>query len=153
MSRRVKYEPIATPAAGHDWSVLISSTDAVRVISISGQLVTSATVANRVPSLRVTTQDGAIVYRGVSNTSQAASLTDFWTWDSNLSGAGYAGLYATGASINVNPMLLLWLPYQWKLSVTTFGLDTTDQWSGLYITYEDPFDPSPPQVRALLDSE
>jgi hypothetical protein len=150
LSRRVKYEPIATPAAAADWSVSISSTDAVRVISISGQLVTSATVANRIPGLKITSQDNVAVYRGVSNVAQAASLTDFWTWDCNMSGPGYAGLYAASASINVNPMPDLWLPYQWKISVTTFGLSAGDQWSGLYVTYEDPFDPSPSQVRAYL---
>ena len=143
---------IPTPAAGADWSVSPSSTDAVRIVGITGKLVTSATAGTRVPALQIKSQDGEIVYQAASNVGQAASLTDYWTWDPNYGSSGYAGLYGATVSINLNPMPELWLPYQWKVQTLTYNIAAGDQWSALFVMYEDPFDPSPSQVQQVADA-
>lgn len=121
--------PVAAPAAGADPSFSPPSGAAWEVLAVTGQLVTSAVVANRRPALRVTDQNGRFSTRVESAQTQAASLTSIYTW--------LAGLSAAIIGTQVNQLLpdppLLVLPGR-SLAFVTANLDVGDQWSALMLT-------------------
>jgi hypothetical protein len=117
--------PVASPAAGADWRLTVPAGHVYRVASVAAQFVTSATVATRVPFL--TFSDGNATFLQVPPfASQAASLTRQYAWFPESGGDTTAPGIAT-------PMPLLALQAGWTIGVATTAIDTTDQWSAVYL--------------------
>src|SRR5207253_559703 len=86
---------VATPAVGTDWSFTVPGESILGVFSIVATLATSAAVANRVPTLRVT--DGsATFWRVGAGAAITATLTTVVSWLPEL---GYRDTALAGASM------------------------------------------------------
>lgn len=70
-------EQVANPAAGAEWSVTVPTGSVWRVRSIYSQLVTSATVANRLTSVVMKDAAGNIFFQSFLTGAQTAGGT--WT--------------------------------------------------------------------------
>ena len=123
--------PIDQPAAGTDWSVKLSNSDEVKLLSLTGKLATSAVVATRSPVLTVTDLNGNVVTVDGELTGQAASLTITYSWrPGNLQ----YGVNA-GGTVAATSCPGFWLPAGATIKVTTVALDVADQWSALVAYY------------------
>lgn len=121
--------PVASPAAGSDWSLTVPAGHVYRLVSIYGELVTSAAVATRVPFLTVS--DGVSAFLKVPPfASQVASLTRRYAWFPESGGD------ATGLGI-ASPFPGLALVAGWSLAAATDLLDVADQWSSVRVCVED----------------
>ena len=140
----------AAPAAGADWSLTVPGGFRWRLVSLVGRLVTSATVANRYPTL--TLSDGTTVFARVpAITAAVASGTSFYWWA--IGGGSYV------PSTLTTPQSL-WLPDMWLesgyvVNANTSALDATDQWSQVaaYVVESRTGPPAPREVRAALDTD
>jgi hypothetical protein len=117
---------VASPAAGSDWSVAVDQGRCWIPLTIRAQLVSSATVANRVPVLQY--GDGTTTVVGVpSQNSQAASLTNRHGW---ARGAGNgpvgAGLLDFLASLPFHALF-----GGLVIQTVTTNLQVGDQWSAI----------------------
>lgn len=99
---------IDQPAAGADWSFVPSNSDAVRLRSITGQLVTSATAGNRTADIATTDETGNLIARDIAPVIQQASSTLIYSWRpansqygtdaAQSTAAGGSGVPAAGVS-------------------------------------------------------
>lgn len=134
MRHRTLYTAIPSPAAGADFQFTPAQGEAVRVIALLSTLTTSATVANRLPGLRILDQAGNVVYRVGSATAQVASQTIDHDAAPALSDnqAGFDGANTQWSY----PWPDLWLPAGWQIASLTSGLAAGDQWSGIVLLAE-----------------
>lgn len=96
------------------------------MVGLSGLLTTSAAVANRLPSLQLSTSDG-IVAAAPAGAAITASLA---TRLSSFPGAGATGV-AAGPQLWATPSQGWLLLPGWSLQVVTAGIDAADQWSAI----------------------
>ena len=122
--------PVANPAAGADWSAVLSSNELVAVRSIRAILTTSATVANRSPQLQMTDANGDVLYQDGLSAAIAASVAPAICWAQGLDSNGQAGVSLSA------PLPLLWLPPGAVLKVSTALIAAGDQWSAVVVTYD-----------------
>lgn len=131
----LRYLTVGNPAAGSDFNFVASNTQRVKILTITATLATDATVANRVPAIQILSTDKTVVYDSASSLSQAASLTNIWTWDHSMSGPGFSGAYNGANVVSTNAFPDLILPHGWQVKVVTRLVDTSDQWSAIAVTY------------------
>lgn len=116
----------ANPAAGADINIPIGGTPR-SIVALTATLVTSATVANRFPSLVVTDSLGHILAESSTPNAQAASVTQSWCW-------------AVGAPVIITaPFLMPWpagliVPVNGIIKTVTAGIQVGDQWSLTVLT-------------------
>jgi hypothetical protein len=133
VSCRLETRQLPAPAAGSDWSAMLSGTDRVRIHAITAQLVTSATVANRVAGLIMKDQNGLTWWQADLESDQAASLTVGYSW------AHGSGITAVPAAAN-GALLSAGLPRTWlepgdTVGSVTAALQAGDQWSNIVIRF------------------
>lgn len=131
MSHLQVIQPIPRPPAGADWSFTPSSSDRVKLLSITGRLTTDATVGNRISELLVTTITGDVISADPSAVIQAASQGPLYNWRSD------GPRYTTANNDNTLVMSCpdFWLPAGCVVSTNTSGLDASDQWSAQVAVY------------------
>lgn len=111
-----------TPGAGAEAVHTVPGEWWEMVEAAAWQLVTSAAVATRVPSIRVQDPDQNTVYVGATGATQAASLTVVY-------GAGEVGGAVVGAAAAraTLPLPRLWLPAGYRIVAGGAALDVADQ--------------------------
>lgn len=119
---------VANPAAAADWTYTVPAGVQQTLLSVRAVLTTSATVANRIPVLRITSPTGQIIADVAALAAQTATTTVTYVW---MAGA---------PSNNVNNVQQMALPTGLRLmpgstiQVITSGLSAGDQWSAIVIT-------------------
>ena len=122
---------LANPAAGADWTVTIPTFCRRRVAAVVAQLVTNATVASRIPEIRV--QSGSVLeYVGTPTLAVPASTTAQVCGSPSVSTA-IAG--QVDVMIPLGQPLIM--PGGSKLQSATLGLQAGDQWSNVTILFEE----------------
>ena len=122
---------VTKPAAGANLSHKPSGSYWSLVDSMSFQLVTSSTVADRLVTLSVLDGTGIAVATIPAASTQGASTTVQYTYLSNFS--SQTGLVG-GAQLSVFPGVFLQPDY--TISVTVASIDTTDQLSNIRVYYQ-----------------
>lgn len=115
---------VTTPAAGATASLPVPGSRVFRLLSVQATLTTSAAVANRVPTLQFLDGDGGEWLRIPGQGSQAASLTDVWTWC-----AGVGAEYTSAAGGQVLPLPDLLVPSGFSVTLNVVNIDVADQLS------------------------
>lgn len=120
--------PVASPAAGAEWTVPVQSSTVWLVQAVNARLVTSATVANRSPRLQISDGSSTIVLAGASAV-EAASGSVLHVWARGLAG------FNNSTSGGVLPQSLPAIPLLggWSLGTLTSSIDAGDQWSGIFL--------------------
>lgn len=127
--------PVASPAVGVDWSVVVPGGVVWQIQAITSTIQTSAVVATRNVALTLT--DGSnLYYRYGSSVSTAASATRRYMWIRSL---GFDG-GASGGLGTHSPCPSFPLPGGHILSGVTQNMDAGDQWS-LIVLYVIEYDP------------
>lgn len=121
--------PVASPAAGSDWSITVPGGHVWTPRAVFGQLATSAVVATR--SVRLTLTDGVRTFLSTPPTAtQAASLSRLYSW------LIQSGTVANG--LGILSVLLDWpLQAGWTIGTTTEAIDVGDAWTGVFLLVED----------------
>jgi hypothetical protein len=115
--------------AGTQWSITVPANARWRVQSIQSQLVTSATVANRNVFLVISSSTD-IVTIIPSNTTQAASITEFYCW---ADGVPFQS-DALGHDLQPLPRGIIVLP-NYVLTTNVNLMQAADQWSDFAVTW------------------
>lgn len=119
---------VANPAAGADWSFTPDSRAALEIKAVCAVFTSSAAVANRVPSLKITDGVETVAVIPPPN-AQAASLAETYTWiaggASSTPGAGFPQVCAL-------PLKII-LPPGFVISGQTTNIQAADQWSAISI--------------------
>lgn len=119
---------VSAPAAGADWSIAVPGAVVWQVEAVTAILTTSATVANRLPRLRL--GDGSNTFcEIVPQSNQAASIAGRYSYARGLS-AGPAVGAANGQNVALPKLAML---PAWTLTMSTLNIDATDQWSGIVL--------------------
>jgi|SRR5215472_13024530 len=135
-----KSQTYGAPAAGADISVTTATSASMRPTAISATLTTSATVANRIVTLKFTDFGGAVIWQSASRLSgasaQQASTTWTYQWGAVL---GYEETVAypigTGTESTTSiPDIVI--NGGGLIQTVTSGLQAADQWSGLTVQAE-----------------
>lgn len=112
------------PAAGAEASYTVPDGQLLNLKSFRVALVTSATVANRTPLLVVQDTASTVVWEVTTAITQAASITNTYTF---VSGLGF-----TQAAVANNRLMIgipdLWLPAGWKVTTSTLSIQGTDDY-------------------------
>jgi len=119
-----KLVSVAQPGAGADWTYTL--TYAAEIQGAGAQLVTNSTAASRTPVLKITDGSGDIEAELGNGAAQTASLTSQWTWaptSASLTSAPYLVPFPAG----------LVLPSGFKIATVTANIQTTDQWSAIWL--------------------
>lgn len=117
----------ANPAAGADWSFVVVT--ARQLLAVTATLVTSATVANRTPQLKIATPTPVTVLLTGLLPAQAASATVVYQWYQGAPTSGAAGATETTGVPPVVPGV------NWTVGTSTTGLQVGDQWSAIVLTF------------------
>lgn len=113
--------PVPSPAAGNGFSIKIDSKYWERIASLSFQLTTSSTTANRQVTLNVKDGTGMQLAAFPAASVQAASLVYQYTFLPTVS------TFSTVVGLNVlSPAPAFFLQPEWTLNVTVGTIDTTD---------------------------
>lgn len=131
MAHRQVIALVDQPAAGADWSTTPANGQRVRLQSITAQLATSATVANRGVQLKVTDQSGNVIARDRATASLVAASIGLYDFRSDAPSAGAS----TAGGVIVGTCPGFWLPSGAIVSSDTAGIDATDQWSLIVATF------------------
>lgn len=126
--RLVKPIKIANPAPGADWTTTVPGGVVWELLSITGLLTASATVANRNPSWRISDQDNNLIFRYASGGQITA--TQGGTYTSSVGLGNVITTQGIQAPLPSPPIPIL---AGWKIAVITSGIDATDQWSGVFL--------------------
>lgn len=128
----VKNVPIGAPGAGVDWTTTQPGGVRWRLQSWNAQLVTSATVANRIVRGFIKTGGGSIVWQGspsavipASQTVQVSAASGQFTASTDPATVGVA----LPSPAMVNGAFII--------GVSTTGLQAGDQWSGIQLHVEE----------------
>lgn len=128
----LKAHPVASPAAGAEFTISAPGQGLWRLLSIAYTLTTDATVSNRATGLLL--DDGTnVVWRSCAAQVQTASLA--WTY-SAFQGAGNSD--NTGVS-NYFPLpdSGLWIPAGWRLRSDSNNLQAADAYSAITLFVEE----------------
>lgn len=121
--------PVASPAAGADWTVAVPAGHLWEPVAVSATLVTSAAVATRVA--RLLFSDGNFTFADCPPfATQAASLTRRYLWLVSPTGV------AQGAGV-LSSMPDLCAMAGWAIRTTTDLIDAADQWSAIMLHVRD----------------
>jgi len=129
MSHQIVTGQVDQPAAGADWKFTPSTSDHVRLLTVTAQLATAVAVANRLPALAFEDQNGLTYWSADTVVPQAASLTVRYSWSRNMS-LSVASAVVTGERISAG------MPDEWLLpgdtvSSVTAAIAAADQWSSI----------------------
>ena len=141
---------VPNPAAGHDWLATVPGGVQWVVLGGMSTLVTSAAVANRVPS-SVVTVEGFTVVSVLSGFGVSASNTNaFPIVTSTVLGVLTS---ETDQSFLLYPLTPL--PEGAKIGVTTTGLAAADQWSTISLWVEEIYvtDPQLSSIEIAREDE
>jgi hypothetical protein len=139
--------PIASPAAGADWSVTVPGESTWALASVSATLVTSAVAGARAPIFTVT--DGSsVLWRVAPGTTQATALTVTYSW---LPEMGAPDTTITGGQLQV-ALPPTYLQPGNVFRVATALLDVGDQWSAIVVQAYEVFNGHVERERGLADS-
>lgn len=130
--RPPSFQPLPSPAVGHDFSVVLSRRVWNRPRVISAVLNTDATVANRFVSIVAAHPDGFTLWQVIAQTAQVASSAIAYTFAINLPTINSNA----GAAVNWG-LPDLWLPPGAIVKSSTSAIDAGDQWSGLLVAFEE----------------
>lgn len=120
-------QAVANPAAGVDFTT--NPATARQLLAVFATLTTSATVANRLPALRITDNAGHVVASLPASSVQAASLAETYLW-------AVGNPFSSGQNANLVPLPSgLVIPTNWTVSAVTAGIQATDQWSAIVLTF------------------
>lgn len=114
---------LGTPVAGADFAPFTVSNRVFQVMTLFGQLVTSAAVANRAPQIVYSLQDGETLMKVPQPAVVTASTTTRFSWGIGLVSQTLLSLDEAQSIPEV------WLPPGAKVSIVTGSLDVADQWS------------------------
>lgn len=118
---------LANPGAGADWQT--NPTGTHQLVAVFAQLVTSATVANRLPALQILDPTGHIACSLPASSVQAASLTETYLWGQGLP-------FSSGQNANLVPLPTgLTLGQTWTIKTVSTALQAGDQWSAIVLTF------------------
>jgi hypothetical protein len=117
------------PIAGADWQVTVPAGVIWTLQSVTAQLQTSATVANRIPDLQIQDASGNIIQHALAGVAQTAGLTDTWSWS-----PGSVTSTVLGTLNTVNLPAGLRLSAGWKVRTITANLQATDLWSSIFVS-------------------
>lgn len=121
--------PVAAPAAGADWTLIVPAGHLYRVLSVYAQLVTSAVVNTRVARLAL--GDGVRTFLDLPPAaSQAASLTRRYAWAPGVSGSSQG----TGVESYLPDVTL---SAGWTIGSVTDLIDVGDTWTGILLNVID----------------
>jgi hypothetical protein len=136
---RLRTVNVANPGAGVDWNVTVQGNTRWRIASLLATFTASATVANRVPIIRLRDVTNAVdLGRFVTPTTITAGLTFFMT-----AAPGVVNQITSGNDIAIplpSPIFLSGLLPANGLFVSTAGIQVGDQWSNINLTIEEWFD-------------
>lgn len=131
----------ATPAAGVNPELTLTVPTRVRVMSVTAVLTTSATAANRIPSLSLV-QDGTVVTGIIeSPLVQIASTTFRHSWIAGVAPSAPTGSAAIAQLPSPFMMRSQVLGLTAILRITTDGLQAGDQWTAISAQVEQWVDP------------
>jgi hypothetical protein len=124
---------LAQPAAGADWTFIPSGSDRTRILSITGELTTSATVASRAVGLQLATENDLVYWGMQYAAAQAASLAATYSW-------AHSGNYVAPAAVAAGSVLSAAFPKEWLepgdvVSSQTAAISAADQWSNLVVRF------------------
>lgn len=137
--------PIASPAAGNEWSITVPGGSIWSPIGITYRLVCSAAAANRVSTVAFT--DGSTTF-GQCSPSVLQVATQSFRY-SLWRGLGQ-GSVSAGASIQVASLPELWLPSGFTIASLTSAIDVADQYSAVALIVEEIL-VQPPGVKQHRD--
>lgn len=120
---------LGDPAVGSDLSWKGPTRSAFTVVTFHAAFTSSATVANRAFSLRMTDADGNIIADLGSGVTVAASSSSITTWGIGLS----SNIADVNAAVQSLPQI--WLPPGAVLKTDTGNIQAGDQWSDIVIAY------------------
>lgn len=140
----VQSRQLPNPIAGSDWAITAPGHGIWRVTALSALFTASAAVANRIPTLRLSTSDGVVATApgGAAITAGLATTLSFFPGTAPSGAAGGPQLWAAP-----NDGWIL-LP-GWTLSPLTAGIDVGDQWSAIRFALTEY--PTGPNVRTTPD--
>lgn len=122
---------IAQPSAGAEFTFTVPGEQALRVISVTGQLVTSAVAANRAAALVIGSPDGTVI-TVEQPAVVTASLTTLFCWADGVSGDA-ASLVNGRLTAGIGEYVL---PAGYTISSSTGALDAGDQWQNVLVWAE-----------------
>jgi hypothetical protein len=126
--RLVKVLPIASPAAGNDFTITVPGGALWEVLGFQGVFTTSAAVASRQARLQYANGDGALFFATAAATTIPASQANRMSWAQGL------GTFGTTAASNAPlPTPPIPLPVGFRINSFTANIDVADQWSGLIL--------------------
>lgn len=118
---------LGNPAAGADWASAQGATR--QLISVFAQLVTSATVANRLPALQVVDAAAHVVLKLPAAAVQAAGATETYVWGVSLP-------FSSANNQNLTPLPGgLVVANGWSIQTVTAALQAGDQWSAIVLAF------------------
>jgi hypothetical protein len=120
---------ITKPAAGAEFTQTVPGQSTWALVAICAQLVTSATVASRVPSLTFTDGTNTVAQVPVG-ANVTASLTTRVTW---MADGASTSASLLGTSLIVNTPKLILSP-GWTVASSTAAIDTADQYQNIVLT-------------------
>jgi hypothetical protein len=141
--RLVKEVPVASPAAGAEWSTVVPAGTTWELLSVQETLATSAVVANRVASVQVPDASAARVLRIAGGGLDAASLTTMETFAAGLGTTENVSHHQ--APLPAPPAIL---PGGWQVGSLTTNIDVGDQYSAILVVVREW---STQNVQASLD--
>lgn len=120
-------QAVANPAAGVDFTTNSAGTRGL--LAVFATLVTSATVANRLPALQVVDGAGHVVASLPASSVQAAGLTETYLW-------AVGNPFSSGQNANFAPLPSgLVVAPTWTVKAVTAAIQATDQWSNIVLTF------------------
>ena len=124
--RRLHLAAVSQPAAGADWTYTVGTRS--KIVGVMGTLSTSATVINRFPRIEYADASGNKFMGAGLNSAVTASLVMPINW--------FIGAQLIAQTWERQmPMPEWWLEPGWTVKSRTTQIDTTDQWSKVFIAY------------------
>lgn len=122
---------VSAPAAGADFTFTVPGDRALRIISVTAQLVTSAAVANRGPALVIAAPEGTVIT--VEQPAViTAGLTTTVCWGDGVSGDA-ASLVNNRLTAGIGSYVL---PPGYTIASATGAIDAGDQWQNVLVWAE-----------------
>lgn len=123
--------PVSSPGAGADWGYTTVTNTRTKLLHWNAQLVTSATVANRIVRATIKDPGGVLTWQGLPSSVIPASTT------AQVSAGPGANLSTVDATtVNVNLPGDTFIFGHGQLAVSTLNLQAGDQWSNVNIALE-----------------
>ncbi len=121
-------QTIGNPAPGADWTFTIPTAQRWLILTASGQLATSATVASRIPRIQITDTGGTVNWQsGPSQTIPASTTAQV------SAGAGQVTVTTDAVSVNQAIPGIALMQGAEIIRVSTTNIQGADQWSNVRI--------------------